>query len=109
MRQKYSVKDGLDGMITEREILLTASVCFEPGINMKLDDAACFSTSASHKRKCEFDCEDRRAVSAERPPHPELASQGELGVSLSYLVGVRGSGSAIASRKATARSRRVSS
>lgn len=37
------------------------SVCFEPGINMKLDDAACFSTSASLKRKCEFDSEERRA------------------------------------------------
>ncbi|KAK3865579.1 hypothetical protein Pcinc_028819 [Petrolisthes cinctipes] len=28
---------------------------------MKLDDAACFSTSSSHKRKADFDLEDRRA------------------------------------------------
>ncbi|XP_042869814.1 uncharacterized protein LOC122251764 isoform X2 [Penaeus japonicus] len=28
---------------------------------MKLDDAACFSTSGSHKRKCDFDADDRRA------------------------------------------------
>ncbi|CAL4074791.1 unnamed protein product, partial [Meganyctiphanes norvegica] len=33
----------------------------EPGVNMKLDDATCFSTSPSYKRKCEFDYMDRRA------------------------------------------------
>lgn len=42
--------------------IIGRGVCFEPGTKMKLDDAACFSTSGSHKRKCEFDAEDRRGV-----------------------------------------------